>query len=124
MGSVRSPVNCALWVTIVRWFARITALFLAAMLLLFIFGEGPPPFRILVPWLVVLAGFALGWRYEAVGGLLILAGFTYFNAIEFRANGHLLRLGAFHLLLVPALLFLAAWVGQSLTPASKNPVAK
>jgi hypothetical protein len=106
---------CALWVTCVRWSARTIALILAAFVLLFIVGEGPPPLYVLAPWLVVLAGFALGWRYEALGGVLILAGFIWFNVAELRATGHLLRFGAFHLLLIPAVLFLVAWCGQLLT---------
>lgn len=101
-----------LWllVLIIRWATRLIAAFLGAMLLLFIVGEGPPPPSILVRWLVVLAAFVLGWKYEGLAGVLLLAMFVGFNVTEYRANGRLLRLGAFHLLLVPAAGFLFCWV--------------
>ena len=103
----------AVCVTIIRWCARIVSVVLTGFLLHFMIGEGPPPLHVLVPCLIVIAGFVLAWRYEALGGLLFLAGFIYFNVVEFRANGHLLRLGAFHLLLIPATLFLVAGCSKS-----------
>jgi len=99
------------WIVfIVRWAARLIAVVLGVFVLLFMVGEGPPPLRILVPWLVVLAGFGLGWKYEALGAVFILGAFIYFNMMEYRANGHLLHFGAFHLLLLPGLSFLFCWV--------------
>ncbi len=109
-------------VLIVRWTARLTAAILGVILLMFIIGEGfiagggPPPWHILAPWLVVLAGFALGWKYEGLGAVLILVGFIYFNACEYAGNGRLLRLGAFHLLLLPALAFLFCWIMERKKP--------
>ena len=116
-----------LWILLVRWSGRITALILGAFLMLFIVGEGfigghgPPPLHVLAPFLVVLAGLGLGWRYEALGGLLLLVAFGYFNLMEWRANGRFLRLGAFHLMLAPAVLYLTAWFGQTLASRSREP---
>jgi hypothetical protein len=119
----------ARWVSIIRWAARLVAVVLAAFLIMFIVGEGfiagggPPPLRVLAPFLMLLAGFGLAWRFEGLGSLLILAVFIYFNVMEWRANGRLLRVGAFHLLLIPAVLFLIAWCAQRHQRESIAPMA-
>ncbi len=119
----------ARWVVLVRWAGRIVALVLGAFVILFIVGEGfvagggPPPLYVLVPWLVVLTGFGLGWKYEALGAALILTAFGYFNVKELQYSGRLLRWGAFHLLLIPAALFLLAWCGQRLSHRVAAPSA-
>lgn len=100
-GNGRSTV-----VLVARWTGRLTAAVLGAFLLMFMIGEGPPPWYVLVPCLMVLAGFGLGWKYEGIGAVLILSAFIYFNAQEYCHNGRLLRFGAFHALLVPGLAFL------------------
>ena len=97
-------------VLVCRWCGRIVATTLGVFLIMFLVGnkEAPPPFLVLVPWLIVLAAFVLGWRHEVVSAALLIAVFIFFNVFEFHANGRLLRFGAFHLLLLPAGLFLIA----------------
>ena len=113
MPETQQPLAGRSWaVSIIRWMARIVSLLLGVILLLFMIGEGPPPWYVLLPCLAVLAGFGVGWKYEALGAAIILGMFVYFNAIEYRANGHLLRFGAFHLLLLPGLAFLFCWIAD------------
>jgi len=99
-----------------RWAARITGLLLVGMVLLFVIGEGPPnPFRQPIPVQVeffglflVLAGCLAGWRWEGVGGVIIVAGFLAFLVTELIANGRPPG-GAIPLFVVPGVLNLLSW---------------
>ena len=107
-----------------HWSARITSIFLFALLVLFM-TEGPPPFTRLSPSAqfefaslgLVLVGFALGWRHPAAGGAVCLAGVVSVHLIELVANGTFAG-WAFNVLAVPGLLYLAtAYVAHAPWPS-------
>jgi len=107
----------AAWILLgLRWSARITGLFLAGMVLVFLVGEGPPnPFKqppsVQIEFLgmgLMVFGFLLGWRYEGVGGLLVVIGFVVFAAAELAVNGRLPG-GAIPLFAVPGVLYLMSY---------------
>jgi hypothetical protein len=101
---------------VVRWSARITSLMLVALVLVFMVGEGPPnPFKqpssVQVEFLgmaLMLAGFLLGWRWEAMGGIMAVVGFAAFFATELVVNGRPPG-GAIPLFVVPGVLFLVSY---------------
>ena len=98
------------------WSARITGLMLVGMVLLFIVGEGPPnplnaPPSVQVEFLgmgLMLAGFLLGWRWEALGGILAVTGFAAFVVTELVVNGRPPG-GAILFFVIPGILFLASY---------------
>jgi hypothetical protein len=101
---------------VLHWSARITALLLVGLVLLFMFGQGPPnPFRhqpivqgLFFAMLLMLAGFVAGWRWELAGGLLAVGGYALFNAIQLGAYGKPAG-GAWPLFIVPGALYLASY---------------
>lgn len=64
-----------------RWAARILGALMFLFLLAFFLGEGPPGISnlsaadllALLGWAVLGAGFLIAWKWEAAGGLMILA---------------------------------------------------
>jgi hypothetical protein len=100
---------------VLRWSARISALALIALVLLFLIGEGPPnpfnqPLAVQLEhfgMLLMLAGFLMGWRWEAWGGMAAVGGFAVFCAAELSANGKMPG-GALPFFLIPGVLFLAS----------------
>ena len=84
------------WISLgLKWSARITGLLLVGLVLLFIFGEGPPnpfqqPLRVqleFVALFLMVVGFLLGWRWEALGGITAVGGFALFFAVELIVHG-------------------------------------
>lgn len=100
---------------VLRWAARITGLLLVGLVITFAVGEGPPnvfrqPLPVTVEFIgmgLMLAGFLIGWRWEAMGGATSIAGFAIFAATELIVNRHLPGF-AICLFVVPGLLFLAS----------------
>jgi hypothetical protein len=86
------------------------------MVLVFLVGEGPPnPFKQppsvqteFLGMLLMLAGFLVGWRWEATGGILALIGFAVFAATEAVVNRKLPG-GAIPLFAIPAVLYLLSY---------------
>jgi hypothetical protein len=85
-------------------------LFLATMAI----GEGGPPNPWRQPWkvnaelhlfLAIWLGYALGWKWEGLGGTMIVAGVTTFLALE----GHMPDLMGV-LLILPGLGYLSSWM--------------
>jgi hypothetical protein len=107
---------------LLHWSARISSIFLFALLVLFM-TEGPPPFTRLSPSAqlefaslgVVLVGYALGWRHPAAGGVACLLGITSVHLIELVANDKFAG-WAFNVLAVPGLLYLATAYAASRGP--------
>src|SRR5208282_5050282 len=107
----------ATWILIgLRWSARITCLFLAGMVLVFMVGQGPPnPFKqppsVQIEFLgmgLMVFGFLLGWRFEGLGGLLAVMGFVVFAAVELAVNNKPPG-GAIPLFAVPGVLYLMSY---------------
>lgn len=76
--------------SVVRWVARAMSLAMVALMLVFVIGEGTPNPMDLVPEergvffalaIMTLAGL-LAWRFELIGGLIILAGFGMYRYFE------------------------------------------
>lgn len=63
-----------------------------------------------VSLLVAGAGMLVLWRYESVGGFLVLAGMSAFYASQFLASGKLPAGWVFPLCFVPGVLALWAWM--------------
>ena len=94
--------------------ARISGLLLVALVAVFLVGEGGPPNVLRQPGPVqleflaiclMLTGFLLGWRWEALGGGLAVGGFALFFGTELAVNGNPPS-GAIPLFAVPGILFL------------------
>lgn len=113
-GDLRLPHSCGY-----LWAARAAAVLLTIFAAAFVVAHGGLPPLAKQPWpvqaifvggAVTFAGYAIGWRRPAVGGVIGLAGLAAMYAAEFVANGRALG-GAFPLLAVPSVLYLiAAWM--------------
>ena len=102
---------------IAHWLARISAIGVFGFFMMFAIGEGIPPLAeqplrvqlFFALWAAIFAGYAVGWRWPLLGGVIALAGYGMLNAVEFSANHRLLG-GAFLLFAIPGILYLiAAW---------------
>ena len=60
----------------------------------------------------MLVGFLAGWRWEAGGGVMAVAGFTLFLGTELAVNGKPPG-GAFPLFLIPGVLLLISAGGEA-----------
>lgn len=118
-------------VAVIRWTARVLAVLLIMLFATMAFGEEVPS-----PWIVshpekfaflalfvMLAGLVSALRYEAVGGILILAGYAFFALV----NEELIISWAFSLFPIAGLLFLLSWalsrrstIKDARTPSSPN----
>ena len=100
---------------IARWLARLGAVQLALLFVLFLIGEGPvrsdyltlPVICQFAALAVALGGLLAAWRWEWYGAIVSLMGFGAFQGIEYAQNGSFAG-GGFPLLVIPALLYLLA----------------
>jgi hypothetical protein len=110
-----SQYKSVLLLTSLRWFARFWGLVLAGLVLALAVGEGFNPARLrskelllAVPFFIAWMGLLLGWRWEGVGGLLVLTGIVGFCLVHFmlvrRFPGW-----AFPVIAVPGALYLVSW---------------
>ena len=96
---------------ILRWTARILGILLLLLIAAFVVGEGVPnpfvmPLReqlLSIALLTMVVGLVVAWKFEGVGGLLILGGFAFFtivnHGIKFNAVfGSILVLGVLNLI--------------------------
>ena len=112
-----------------RWTARILSLFSLGLLLLFIIGEGFNPLALTPRELLlslffplgVLLGMAVGWRWEALGGILSLGSFAAFYVVHWLGSGRLPASWAFATFTVPGLLFLLAALARAQSIPRPNP---
>ena len=100
-------------ITIIRWVARILALLLAVMVLIFVTGEGinvstmsPGDIVMGIIFAIVWLGLILAWHWEGTGGLMITTGTILFILLDYFFTGHVLRFWLFFAFLVPGFLFL------------------
>jgi hypothetical protein len=116
---------------IVRWTARLLSAGLVGLFVLFFVGEGPPPFwplsahtLSLAALCLCLAGLAIAWRAERLGGWLGLAGSVGFYAIDFVLSGYQ-RFPSGPVfpftLVVPILFLLASWLERRPRSAAVSP---
>jgi hypothetical protein len=101
-----------------QWLARLLGLASVALLALFIFGEGFNPLRMTRGELVlslffplgVIAGLALAWWKEGVGGTLCVGSLLAFYAAHYLIAGDFPRGWAFLVFALPGFLFLTHWL--------------
>ena len=100
-------------VTVARWTARAVGTAILALVVAIAIGEGVPnplaqPVEVnllSVAMLTMMTGLIIAWKWEGVGGLLILGGFGFFAAVN-----HGIRLNVvFGPLLATGLMYLACW---------------
>jgi hypothetical protein len=112
-----SPSRSDFWLTSLRWFARFWGLAFAFSILALAIGEGFNPAKLktkelvlTVPFGAAWLGLLLGWKWEGLGGTLVVAGIAAFCLVHFVLTG----LGrfpgwAFPVIAVPGLLYLVSW---------------
>ena len=105
-------------VTGLRWTARSLALAIGSLVFLLAVGEGFNPAKLkaselvlTMPFLLAWIGLWLGWRWEGLGGILIVTGVAAFYLVHFVQTGfgRFPNGWAFPLLAAPGLLFLTCW---------------
>jgi hypothetical protein len=127
MNTARFPSNAL--TTFLRWLARLMALALAGFILLMAIGEGlnlakfkTAELALAVPFFVTWVGLSVGWRWERLGGILIVAGVAGFYLVHFAVTGfgRLPRGWVFPMLAAPGVLFLACWWLSGKTSAART----
>jgi hypothetical protein len=95
-----------------RWAARLLTIFLLGLVLVIFVGEGFNPLNLsaieaiqMTLFFTTCIGMAVAWRWEVIGGLLSAAAIVLFFGVEFAVTGGFPRRLAFHLMLVPGILF-------------------
>ncbi|MEQ8211530.1 MAG: hypothetical protein RH917_17020 [Lacipirellulaceae bacterium] len=102
---------------LLRWSARIVGLLILAFVILHILGEGIPKELFSKPgealltlsFVTSLLGFAILWRWEFAGGLLVAIGISSFYLIHFKITGDLPGGWVFPSLLITGILALISW---------------
>lgn len=98
---------------VLRWTARTIALLLFGLILLLLVGEGFNPLDLdateailsiclLIAWL----GLVVLWRWEGLGGLMVVGGILGFCGAQLATSGRLPGGWVFPLLVVPGVLIL------------------
>ena len=102
--------------TVIRWVARIIAMLLALVVLIFVTGEGVNVSAMGtgdivtgIVFVMMWLGLLVAWRWEGMGGLLTTGGTVLFILVDFIFTGHVLRFWMFFAFLIPGLLFLYCW---------------
>jgi hypothetical protein len=113
-----------LMVTVLRWAARIIGIALLWLIATFAIGEGGPnPLRGSLPenlatigFLTMIVGQVVAWKWEGMGSILILGGFTLFAIVN---HGVPLNI-VFAPWLVTGLLYLVCWWRKPRTVVHHN----
>lgn len=98
----------------IRWIPRVVGTLLFVMLIVFAVGEGVPNLmkqslviRIeLLAMFIMWLGLFIAWKWELIGGILILLGYTCFCGVEWQALNIRFPFGLF---LLVGLLYLGSW---------------
>jgi len=80
--------------TVARWTARILGTLLLLLIAVFAIGEGLPNPLILsqreillfIAMLTMIVGQIAAWKWEGIGGLLIVGGFAFFSIVNHRIS--------------------------------------
>jgi hypothetical protein len=99
---------------VLRWISRVVGtafvLFIVFMLLSYTFGEekSVPSTSMFVIFFLLVLGVGLAWRWEGLGGLILLVS----SLIFFILNPHVTwPPGLYHIMPLVAFLFLLCWFG-------------
>ena len=100
-------------VTVTRWVARIIAVLLAGITLIFVSGAdldlahaGTARLLEVGAFAAMWSGLLVAWRWEWQGGALTIAGMLAFFLLDFLFAGAVLRFWVFLIFALPAALFL------------------
>lgn len=101
----------------ILWGARIMGLLLVLLFLIFAFGKGMPNLLNLqineafmfLALFTMLAGILAAFKWEGVGGILMIDGFILFMVVEYFSSGSLEVGGIFYLFPLNGLMFLFYW---------------
>lgn len=117
------------FIRVLRWIARIWSSLAFAVILMFVLGEGLPKpadlssmrsimlLSLLATWL----GLPVGWRWERLGGSLIVGGMVAFHSFNVLESGHFPRGWVFGFLAAPGVLFLiCGWSRHRLIRANRS----
>ena len=117
---------------VVRWIARVSAGFSAALILMFFIGEGlsegfEPLLHMsvreslmMVAFVAVWLGLLLGWKWELYGGLLTACGIVAFYLVAYLFSGTLPRVPFPLIFASPSLLFLYCGLQTRKKPRAKS----
>jgi hypothetical protein len=112
-----------------RWIARILAALMAAMILFIFIGDaaadgiGPIShltFRemlMMAAFLIVFVGLVLAWKWERLGGWMIVGGMLAFYLLDFAFSGTFPRGATFLIIALPGILFLISYYASNKTEA-------
>ncbi len=100
-------------INLLRWLTRILGILLIFVIVLFAVGERlPNPFALtaneqlgFVALIIMLTGLILAWKFEGMGGLLVIIGYIFFVAL----NSKILGAGVFMIFPIVGLSFLFCW---------------
>lgn len=132
MEKIYSKSNESEKVLVVRWIARFSSGFAAALILLIFIGEGltegfEPLLHMsvretlmMVAFIAVWLGLLLGWKWELYGGLLTACGVTAFYLVDYLFYGTLPRLPFPLIFASPSLLFLYCGLQTRIKPEAKS----
>jgi len=103
---------------ILRWIARVWAALMTALIMFIFIGDAladgiGPIFNLtvreilmMVAFLTVFVGLILAWKWERLGGWLIVGGMVAFYIIDFVSSGTFPRGGTFLMIALPGILYL------------------
>lgn len=99
--------------TVARWTARIIGTLILLLIAIFAIGEGVPNPLTLSPREILLfaalatmiVGQIVAFRWEGIGGVLILGGFAFFSIVNHRISINIV----FGPWLLTGLIYLACW---------------
>lgn len=114
---------------IIRWIARIWAALMAAFILFMFIGnaavDGIDPifhltFReslMMAAFVIVFIALILAWKWERLGGWMIIGGMAAFYFLEFVFSGDFPRGPFFLIIALPGILFLISYYASNKTEA-------
>ena len=125
-------MNGSTTLQVVRWIARVSSGFSAALILLFFIGEGltkgfEPLLHMsvreslmVVAFVAVWLGLLLGWKWELYGGLLTACGVAAFYLVDYLFTDTFPRVPYFLIFASPCLLFLYCGLQTRKKPGAKS----
>lgn len=99
-------------VSVTRWTARVLGTLLFGLILVFLIGEGMPPIdfsvtgAMSIAFVIAWLGLAVLWRWEGIGGLMVVGGMVAFYALNFADSGKFPSGWVFPLFCLPGILTL------------------
>jgi hypothetical protein len=116
------------WLSILRWTARIISLLVVAFLLIMFIGESmgnnsrmpltSRDYFIFILFGITMVGLVIGLWFEFHGGLISLLS-TLTHIIFLSREGHVLLF--FYLMLIPSILYLISWYFSKNVLVGENP---